>query len=128
MEVNYPKISYKICKTVNCRHDVAQIAGLTAMSFGQEDVDRYIVVYKKDHAPSEDEVFARRNGESEIMNFGIISVTKIVLTILFVLRMLSYSFERQSFFCLIYRKVHFIFYSAYPLMNLRKSIEIDAKT
>lgn len=33
------------------------------MSFGQEDVDRYIVVYKKDHAPSEDEVFARRNGE-----------------------------------------------------------------
>lgn len=33
------------------------------MSFGQEDVDRYIVVYKKDHGPSEDEVFARRNGE-----------------------------------------------------------------
>lgn len=52
-----------ICKTLNCRHDVAQIAGLTAVSFGQEDVDRYIVVYKKDHAPSEDEVFARRNGE-----------------------------------------------------------------
>lgn len=52
-----------ICKTLNCRHDVAQIASLTAVSFGQEDVDRYIVVYKKDHAPSEDEVFARRNGE-----------------------------------------------------------------
>lgn len=33
------------------------------MSFGQEDVDRYIVVYKKDQAPSEDEIFARRNGE-----------------------------------------------------------------
>lgn len=45
------------------RHDVAQIAGLTAFSFGQEDIDRYIVVYKKDHAPSEDEIFARRNGE-----------------------------------------------------------------
>lgn len=42
---------------------MAQIAGLTAMSFGQEDIDRYIVVYKKDHAPSEDEIFARRNGE-----------------------------------------------------------------
>lgn len=28
-----------------------------------EDVDRYIVVYKKEHAPSEDEIFARRNGE-----------------------------------------------------------------
>lgn len=33
------------------------------MSFGQEDVDRYIVVYKKDYAPSEDEIMARRNGE-----------------------------------------------------------------
>lgn len=33
------------------------------MSFGQEDVDRYIVVYKKEHAPSDDEMFARRNGE-----------------------------------------------------------------
>lgn len=42
---------------------MAQIAGFTAMSFGAEDVDRYIVVYKKDHAPSEDEIFARRNGE-----------------------------------------------------------------
>lgn len=46
-----------------CRHDVAQIAGLTAMSFGMEDLDRYIVVYKKEYAPSEDEIFARRNGE-----------------------------------------------------------------
>lgn len=45
------------------RHDVTQIAGLTAMSFGMEDVDRYIVVYKKEHGPSEDEIFARRNGE-----------------------------------------------------------------
>lgn len=46
-----------------CRHDVAQIAGLIAMSFGVEDVDRYIVVYKKERGPCEDEVFARRNGE-----------------------------------------------------------------
>ncbi|XP_031638301.1 sperm-associated antigen 7 [Contarinia nasturtii] len=44
-------------------HDVSQIAGLTAMSFGIEDVDRYIVVYKKDLPPSEDEISARRNGE-----------------------------------------------------------------
>lgn len=42
---------------------MAQIAGLAAMSFGQEDIDRYIVVYKKEHAPSQDEIFARRNGE-----------------------------------------------------------------
>lgn len=33
------------------------------MSFGTEDVDRYIVVYKKDYAPSEDEIMARRNGD-----------------------------------------------------------------
>lgn len=33
------------------------------MSFGVEDVDRYIVVYKKERGPCEDEVFARRNGE-----------------------------------------------------------------
>lgn len=45
------------------RHDVSQIAGLTAISFGVEDVDRYIVVYKKDQLPSENEVCARRNGE-----------------------------------------------------------------
>lgn len=44
-------------------HDVAQTAGFIAISFGMEDVDRYIVVYKKDCGPSEDEIFARRNGE-----------------------------------------------------------------
>uniref|UniRef100_A0A1L8DBS4 Putative sperm-associated antigen 7 n=1 Tax=Nyssomyia neivai TaxID=330878 RepID=A0A1L8DBS4_9DIPT len=44
-------------------HDVAEIAGFIAMSFGQEDVDRYIVVYKREHSPSEDEIAARRNGE-----------------------------------------------------------------
>lgn len=33
------------------------------MSFGQEGVDRYIIVYKKEYTPTEDEVHARRNGE-----------------------------------------------------------------
>lgn len=33
------------------------------MSFGAEDVDRYIVVYKKDAGPSDDEIAVRRNGE-----------------------------------------------------------------
>lgn len=33
------------------------------MSFGQDDIDRYTIIYKKDHAPTEDEVFARRSGE-----------------------------------------------------------------
>lgn len=43
--------------------DVSEVGGLIAMSFGQEDIDRYTVVYKKDHGPSEDEIHARRNGE-----------------------------------------------------------------
>lgn len=45
------------------RHDVAEIAGLMAMSFGTEDIDRYTMIYKKDFAPSEDEIEARRNGD-----------------------------------------------------------------
>ncbi|KAJ6635147.1 Sperm-associated antigen 7 [Pseudolycoriella hygida] len=44
-------------------HDVAEVAGLLAMSFGQEGVDRYVIVYKKECSPSEDEIHARRNGE-----------------------------------------------------------------
>lgn len=44
------------------RHDIAEVAGLVGMSFGQEGVDRYIIVYKKEHTPCEDEVRARRNG------------------------------------------------------------------
>ncbi|XP_053688529.1 sperm-associated antigen 7 [Sabethes cyaneus] len=44
-------------------HDIAEIGGLVAMSFGVEGVDRYIVVYKKEHLPSEDELAARRNGD-----------------------------------------------------------------
>lgn len=44
-------------------HDIAEVAGLVAMSFGQEGIDRHTIVYKKEHAPKEDEIFARRNGE-----------------------------------------------------------------
>lgn len=33
------------------------------MSFGQEGIDRYIIVYKREYTPSEDEIHARRNGE-----------------------------------------------------------------
>lgn len=42
---------------------MASTAGLTGVSFGIDGVDRYIVVYKKEHLPSEDEIHARRNGE-----------------------------------------------------------------
>uniref|UniRef100_A0A182QQA3 R3H domain-containing protein n=1 Tax=Anopheles farauti TaxID=69004 RepID=A0A182QQA3_9DIPT len=43
-------------------HDIAETAGLSAVSFGVEG-ERYIVVYKKEHPPSEDELNARKNGE-----------------------------------------------------------------
>lgn len=42
---------------------MATTAGLTGVSFGIDGVDRYIIVYKKEHLPSEDEITARRNGE-----------------------------------------------------------------
>lgn len=66
---------------MNYRHDVAQIAGHTAMSFGQEDVDRYIVIYKKDYPPSEDEILARRNGEEWNVNTAQ-KYTQIVISLL----------------------------------------------
>ncbi|RZF38574.1 hypothetical protein LSTR_LSTR010907 [Laodelphax striatellus] len=44
-------------------HDVAEIAGMTAYSFGEEGYDRYTMVYKKDFPPSEDEIATLRNGE-----------------------------------------------------------------
>uniref|UniRef100_A0A182PVB7 R3H domain-containing protein n=1 Tax=Anopheles epiroticus TaxID=199890 RepID=A0A182PVB7_9DIPT len=43
-------------------HDVAETAGLSGMSFGMEG-ERYIVVYKKEHLPCEDELNARKSGE-----------------------------------------------------------------
>ncbi|XP_040157485.1 sperm-associated antigen 7-like [Anopheles arabiensis] len=43
-------------------HDVSETAGLSGMSFGMEG-ERYIVVYKKEHLPCEDELNARKNGE-----------------------------------------------------------------
>lgn len=33
--------------TLLYRHDVADVAGLTAFSFGEEEVDRYVMVFKK---------------------------------------------------------------------------------
>lgn len=42
---------------------MASTAGLTGVSYGIEGVDRYIVVYKKEHLPSEDEIHARRDGQ-----------------------------------------------------------------
>lgn len=44
-------------------HEVAEYGGFICMSFGCEDIDRYSVVYKKENAPLEDEITARRNGD-----------------------------------------------------------------
>jgi len=44
-------------------HDVSEIAGLATHSFGEEDVDRYIQVWKKEFSPCEGEVAALRRGE-----------------------------------------------------------------
>lgn len=35
-----------LCVSV-LRHDVAEIAGLTTFSFGEDEVDRYVMLFKK---------------------------------------------------------------------------------
>ena len=47
----------------NYRHDICEIAGLTAHSFGVEDVDRHVIVYKSTAIPCEDELNCLRRGE-----------------------------------------------------------------
>jgi len=44
-------------------HDVAEIAGLATYSFGEEEVDRFIQVWKKEFSPCEGELAALRKGE-----------------------------------------------------------------
>jgi len=44
-------------------HDVAEVAGVTAQSYGIEGVDRYIMLFKKEFPPSEDEIATLRSGE-----------------------------------------------------------------
>lgn len=44
-------------------HDVAEIAGLTTFSFGEDEVDRYVMLFKKEFAPSDEELEAYRNGQ-----------------------------------------------------------------
>lgn len=52
VDVNFP-----------CRRDVADIAGLTTYAFGTEDVDRHVMVFKKEYPLTENELDAYRNGE-----------------------------------------------------------------
>ena len=36
---------------------------MIAHSFGTEEIDRHIILFKKEHAPSEEELHVLRNGE-----------------------------------------------------------------
>ena len=49
----------------NCafRRDVADVAGLTTYVFGVEDVDRHVMVFKKEYPLTEEELEAYKNGE-----------------------------------------------------------------
>ncbi|XP_013413441.1 sperm-associated antigen 7 homolog isoform X2 [Lingula anatina] len=44
-------------------HEIADVAGLTSFSFGQDELDRYVMLWKKEFAPSDEEILAYRNGE-----------------------------------------------------------------
>lgn len=45
------------------RHDVAEIAGIAAFSFGEEEIDRAVTLYKKEFAPCDEELAALRRGD-----------------------------------------------------------------
>ncbi|EFA03121.1 sperm-associated antigen 7 [Tribolium castaneum] len=44
-------------------HEAAESAGLLSYAFGNDGVDRYVRVYRKENAPCEDELAARRRGD-----------------------------------------------------------------
>lgn len=44
-------------------HEISETAGLTSFSFGQEEEDRYVLLWKKEFAPCDEEVAAYRRGE-----------------------------------------------------------------
>lgn len=39
------------------------MANILAYSFGEEGIDRHLVIFKKEHAPTEEQLNALRNGE-----------------------------------------------------------------
>ncbi|KAL8176987.1 UNVERIFIED_CONTAM: Sperm-associated antigen 7 [Gekko kuhli] len=44
-------------------HDVVEVAGLTSFSFGDDEDSRYVMVFKKEFAPSDEELETYRRGE-----------------------------------------------------------------
>lgn len=67
------------------RHDVAEDAGMSAFSFGEEGVDRYMIVYKKEYLPSDDELTTLRNGEEWSEEKGKEIVRKVSTELIFIL-------------------------------------------
>ncbi|EFN78205.1 sperm-associated antigen 7 homolog [Harpegnathos saltator] len=59
-EYKFPAMS-KIHRSVV--YDVAEVANVLAYTFGEEDVDRYIMIFKREYAPSEDQLYILRRGE-----------------------------------------------------------------
>ncbi|XP_071944344.1 sperm-associated antigen 7-like [Antedon mediterranea] len=51
----------KMCRSIV--HDIADVAGLTSFSFGLTDDERYVMLFKKEYAPTDDELEAYRRGE-----------------------------------------------------------------
>ncbi|XP_041377700.1 sperm-associated antigen 7-like [Gigantopelta aegis] len=45
-------------------HDIADVAGLTSFSFGIEEEDRYVMIWKKEFCPGDDELNAYKRGEA----------------------------------------------------------------
>merc|ERR1711997_420343 len=55
-------------------HDTAEIAGLVAHSFGQEDIDRHVVIWKKEFTPCEEEFKVAKKAEANSdRSFGMVS-------------------------------------------------------
>lgn len=44
-------------------HEVAEVHGFVTYAFGTDGIDRYVRIYRKENAPCEDELNARRKGE-----------------------------------------------------------------
>ncbi|KAM4546378.1 sperm-associated antigen 7 homolog isoform 1-T1 [Fundulus diaphanus] len=44
-------------------HDVAEVAGLASFSFGEDEESRYVMLFKKEFAPSDEELEAYRKGQ-----------------------------------------------------------------
>ncbi|OWF44051.1 sperm-associated antigen 7 homolog [Mizuhopecten yessoensis] len=44
-------------------HEITDVAGMTSFSFGLEEEDRYVMLWKKEFAPTDEELAAYRKGE-----------------------------------------------------------------